>query len=230
MTHTLPLFPLHTVLYPGASIALHIFEERYRQLISQCLDQSSLFGIVLIRNGSEIDPNDAFFRQLRESGGVTPPEQSETTAVSVGTSARIAECHRFADGRFYLNAVGMQRFRVQTIIQKHPYLTARVEYLNDQEEPAMQALVSELHALYERFWKAAEVATGRSNQIEALPEDPIALSYTLAHRFNVDTRLKQHWLEADTRTRLRELTETIQAEVALLPGQRPDGSSSWSLN
>jgi Lon protease-like protein len=230
VTQNLPLFPLNTVLYPGASIALHIFEERYRQMISACLDQSTLFGIVLIRSGSEIDPNDPFFRQLRERSGITPPNSTETIPVSVGTSARIVECHRFADGRYYLNAVGVQRFRVQTLIQRQPYLQATVKILAEPSEPTLQSLASDLHTLYKRFWKVAEAAIGQRQTVEALPEEPIELSYALANLLNVDSQLKQRWLEADTRTRLGELTEAIQSELALLPGQRSDGSSPWSLN
>ncbi|MDZ4717987.1 MAG: LON peptidase substrate-binding domain-containing protein [Roseiflexaceae bacterium] len=230
MTQNLPLFPLHTVLYPGTPIALHIFEERYRQMIGWCLDQSAPFGVVLIRNGSEVDPNDASVRQLRERSGITPPGNTETTSVAIGSSARIVDCHRFDDGRYYLNAIGLQRFRVQTITQQRPYLIATVQILADQAEPALRSLASDLHDLYRRFWKVAEVATGQRQVIEALPEEPTELSYTLAHLLNVDPRLKQRWLEADTRTRLRELTEAIRSELALLPGQRSDGSSPWSLN
>ena len=57
MTYKLPLFPLQTVLFPGAPILLHIFEERYRLMIGRCLEQNSPFGVVLIRQGTEVDPD-----------------------------------------------------------------------------------------------------------------------------------------------------------------------------
>ncbi len=54
----LPLFPLNTVVFPGMPIPLHIFEERYKEMITACVDDQIPFGIVLIRQGSaEKDPN-----------------------------------------------------------------------------------------------------------------------------------------------------------------------------
>ena len=50
---TLPLFPLNTVLFPGIPVHLHIFEERYKEMISQCLEARVPFGVVLIKSGPE---------------------------------------------------------------------------------------------------------------------------------------------------------------------------------
>jgi len=66
----LPLFPLNTVLFPGATLPLHVFEERYKQMINQCLESRSPFGVLLIRSGNEVG---------------TPTEPFE-----VGTTASIA--------------------------------------------------------------------------------------------------------------------------------------------
>ena len=50
----IPLFPLHTVLFPHASLHLNVFEERYHQMLRYCLEYDQPFGIVLIRSGSEV--------------------------------------------------------------------------------------------------------------------------------------------------------------------------------
>jgi Lon protease-like protein len=50
----LPLFPLNTVLFPGTILPLHVFEERYKQMIGACLEENSRFGVVLIRSGEEV--------------------------------------------------------------------------------------------------------------------------------------------------------------------------------
>src|SRR5262249_9792849 len=71
MTLKLPIFPLNTVLFPGASIQLHIFEERYRLMIGRCLEQSSPFGVALIRSGSEVSPDDPWVRRQLELGEAT---------------------------------------------------------------------------------------------------------------------------------------------------------------
>src|SRR6476619_884288 len=51
----IPLFPLHTVLCPGIVLPLHIFEDRYRALTRHCLDTGAPFGVVLIRDGHEVE-------------------------------------------------------------------------------------------------------------------------------------------------------------------------------
>jgi uncharacterized protein len=224
MTTKLPLFPLNTVLYPSAPIALHIFEERYRLMIGRCVEQSSSFGVVLIRSGSEVDPRDPYFRQLIEPQGDGEPEAaSETIPYSTGTAVRITECHRLEDGRYYLNAVGLRRFRVQYIAQQEPYLIASVAYLPEQTTPDLPAIAAALRDLYAHYWQSVAVVTGEQYEVDALPDDPVELSYALAHRLRVPMQRKQRWLEADAATRLREIRDAIRGELALIPGARPGG-------
>src|SRR5689334_2525159 len=108
MTQKLPIFPLNTVLFPGAPIQLHIFEERYRLMIGRCLEQSSPFGVALLRSGSEVSPDDRWVRRQlelaesfdereigalkRELGGEAVPHPVGTTAqISVGESVRLSD-------------------------------------------------------------------------------------------------------------------------------------------
>ena len=77
----LPLFPLHSVLFPGVALPLHIFEERYRQMVARCVDRGEPFGVVLIRDG-------------REVGGGT------LSLADVGTTAIIRRAGRYADGNW----------------------------------------------------------------------------------------------------------------------------------
>jgi Lon protease-like protein len=230
MTFKLPLFPLNTVLFPGAPLLLHIFEERYRQMIARCLEQSSTFGVVLIRSGSEVDPNDPFVRRLlgREVGDDIEQPRSETTAASVGTTVRINESHQLEDGRYHLTTVGVRRFRIQYIVQQQPTMTASVAFLPEQTVPELPAMAAELHELYRRYWQSIEVTTGQRYDAEALPDDPVELSYLLAHRLRVDTERKQSWLEADAATRLRELRAALQGELALMRGGNPGGARSMN--
>lgn len=114
----LPLFPLHAVLAPGIALPLHVFEERYRVMVRRCLDASAPFGVVLIRQGSEVAP----------AGG----DPAELAIASVGTFAEIREASRYADGRWSLLVVGAGRFRVLSVdSQAEPYLVAEVERLDD---------------------------------------------------------------------------------------------------
>ena len=113
----IPLFPLHTVLAPGIALPLHVFEERYRIMVKRCLDEPSPFGVVLIREGSEV---------LRTS-------TTQLSIAGVGTFAEIREASRYADGRFDLLAVGTSRFVVREVrTDVEPYLVADVDPYPDQ--------------------------------------------------------------------------------------------------
>lgn len=114
----IPLFPLHAVLTPGLALPLHVFERRYRVMVRHCLDTSSPFGIVLIREGREVAPRD--------------DEQAELAIAAVGTFAEIREASRYSDGRWDLLAVGAGRFAIESVhTELEPYLVADVRQLDD---------------------------------------------------------------------------------------------------
>jgi uncharacterized protein len=113
-----PLFPLHTVLAPGIALPLHVFEERYRVMVRRCLDASQPFGVVLIREGSEVAP--------------VAGEAAELAIAGVGTFAEIREANRHADGRWDLLVVGTGRFSVREVdADEAPYLVAEVDPEDD---------------------------------------------------------------------------------------------------
>lgn len=212
MIRQLPLFPLGAMLFPGATMSLHIFEERYRLMIRRCLEQGSPFGVVLIRQGDEVSEGRV---------GARPAEPYD-----VGTIAQISANVKLEDGRYLLTAVGESRFRTQYILQHTPYLIASVVELADEADAAAGRAADELRATYARYWQAVAVATGVPAQPDDLPDDPVALSYHLADRIQIPYARKQHWLEADLHTRLREITSDLRAELSLLPsGRRGDGGS-----
>ena len=93
-TGRLRLFPLNTVLFPGAVLNLHVFEPRYRQMIAECLAGNEAFGVVLIREGQEAgDP--------------------EVTPHDIGTTAEIDDVTPLPAGRYYISTVGRRRFRIE---------------------------------------------------------------------------------------------------------------------
>ena len=230
----LPLFPVHTVLFPGAPISLHIFEERYRLMIGQCLEQQQPFGIVLLRSGSEVNPDDPFIRSLRRQIGIDDDILREAVVpFEVGTIARITESQRFDDGRYLLIAQGQRRFRVQYIMQHEPYIVASVAQLSEDTTNLSPALLSELHRTYDQYWTTIERVTGRTYERDDLPVDAVELSYWLAHRLHVDNQRKQRWLECDVATRIREITGMLQVELAMLPRSGPNRYTDlwpWSWN
>ena len=105
MAVRLPLFPLNTVLFPHMPAGLHIFEERYREMIRDCQEQRTSFGVVGIREGVEV-------------GRAAFP-------FSVGTLAQIHELEALDDGRFNLVVAGASRFRVESLSLDRAYLVGR---------------------------------------------------------------------------------------------------------
>ncbi|MCU0495069.1 MAG: LON peptidase substrate-binding domain-containing protein [Chloroflexaceae bacterium] len=208
------MFPLNTVLLPGAPLTLHIFEERYRLMIGRCLEQNTPFGVVLIREGDEV-----------EEGRI-----GARAAVSheIGTLAHINGSRQLDDGRYLISAVGQRRFRLQYVLQRTPYLTASVALLPEESVADVVEQAKELRTLYERFGQAIVAATGVQAEIEDLPPDIVTMSYHLAHRLDVTNEMKQRWLEADVATRLREISALLRSELALLPQNlRTRSTDSW---
>lgn len=209
MTQKLPLFPLNTVLFPGAPLTLHIFEERYRLMISRCLEQQTPFGVVLIRDGAEVGQN------------ALPYE--------IGTIAQITRHVRLDDGRYYLTVIGQRRFRIQYTLQRMPYIIASVAMLPEDSSTTIISMAQELRATYDQYWQSMTAATGSQNQAEGLSKDLIEMTYQLAHRLQVSNEQKQHWLETDIATRIREIIQALRAEMVLLPRPGTGGSASaWS--
>ncbi|HEX6289817.1 MAG TPA: LON peptidase substrate-binding domain-containing protein [Herpetosiphonaceae bacterium] len=215
MEQLLALFPLNVVLFPGAILPLHIFEPRYRQMISRCIQLKQPFGVVLIREGEEV------------GGPVAEP-------YTVGTTAAIQNVLRFPDGRMLLSAQGERRFRILQIIQDDPYLVASVEMLEDEIPPDAPELAAQVRELYLKHRDAVTHATGVTQPLEELPDDPVALSYLLSDQFRVVNYSKQQLLEADVEERLGAIAEAFDRELRFLPQppQMPARTSDgpWTLN
>src|SRR5947209_19069395 len=95
MAVEIPVFPLGVVLFPHMPLGLHIFEERYRQMMRDCHEAGTSFGVVAIREGREVGE------------GALPYE--------VGTLAQIRESEKLPDGRYNLRVEGASRFRVERL-------------------------------------------------------------------------------------------------------------------
>ena len=182
----LRLFPLNTVLFPGAVLSLHIFEPRYRQLIAECLEKGEAFGVCLIREGDEAGDLE-----------VMPHE--------VGTSAEISVMRPLEGGRCYISTVGRRRFRVERIIGREPYLLAEVEYLADDAPLDTAAVESSLAQISEVFGEYLRLLVEFYGTLmdTTLPEDPEKASYLIGDALQVADAMKQRLLEvASTQERL----------------------------
>jgi Lon protease-like protein len=203
MSESLPLFPLGTVLYPGVLLPLHIFEERYRQLVRDLLDgpEPRRFGVVAIRKG-------------RETGADGVEELYE-----IGCTATLRQVRKHADGRFELVAVGTQRFRLAGLDDSQPYPHGEVDLLGeDTGEEAAAGLAAQA---VQREFRAYLDALGRQAGIQAsspdLPDDPVALSYLVAASMMISLGDRQVLLaEPDALGRLTTERAFLSRETAML--------------
>jgi len=203
-TQQLPLFPLSTVLFPGLLLPLHVFEERYRRLVSDHLvpadPQERRFGVVAIGEGTETGTDGV--RSLHE----------------VGCVARVRELEHHDDGTSDLVTVGAERFRVHEVDESGPYLTAAVEMLDEPDGDEAAVLASATGSLFARYRTTLLSAQGRSSPTAPeLPDDPVTLSYLVAAATVLFVGEKQQLLEApDAASRLRLELEVLRQEVAVL--------------
>ena len=173
----LPLFPLNTVLFPGASVPLHIFEDRYKQMIGRCLAQKSPFGICLIKSGEEMGgPADTF---------------------PVGTTAQITAAQELEDGRLNIICLGGQRFRLLTQLAREPYLLAEVEILQTHVEtdPVTLELAHTAGLLFADYLRLYLAISNQWARAVEMPSEPDRLADHIASRIAVDHRTKQGLLE-----------------------------------
>ena len=174
----IPLFPLSTVLFPGGTIPLQIFEDRYHSMVQDCLDTDSKFGIVLIKEGQEV-------------GGNAVPHK-------VGTLARITKIRKLPQNRLYLTAVGETRFNIIELIQDKAYLEGLVEIHNPPpaEDIEEQSLKEARTAAFRHLKAIVSMNGGWVKKAQTpLPTDPDQLSFFLAQLIEGSNKVRQTILE-----------------------------------
>lgn len=211
----LPLFPLHLVLFPGRPLPLHVFEQRYRTMLDDCLAGDRRFGVVAIKAG------------LAEDGCAEIFE--------VGTVAEIESVTPLADGRSDIITRGVQRFRVGELLPGTPYLKARVTLLEERcagpDDRAHAAQLRELLVPYLADLGAPDELLAR------LPSEPNELTYLAAGVLQTEVPEQQRLLELDaTSTRLEATLQMLRREANLMRhfgtvgALRPPGPNGAQLN
>ena len=173
----LPMFPLGTVLLPGAVLPLHVFEPRYREMTRVCLDGDREFGVVLIERGSEVGGGDV--RSM------------------VGCVAKIIEAEELSDGRFALVAVGTRRIRVVEWLADDPYPLADVEDWPDPHEPDLD-VAPLVAALRRSLALAAEAGLNVAPATTEISDNPSEATYEISALTPVGPFDQQQLLAAAT--------------------------------
>jgi len=194
-----PLFPLNTVLFPGMHLPLHIFEERYKELVADCVPADRPFVIALIESGPEV-------------GGMARP-------CSVGTAAVIRDLERLPAGRFNLTAVGQERMRILDLKMSRPYLMGLVEpaRASGASSPAARQSAGLLWPWLVRYVKELSRVVQTSIPLPPEAPDPLTVAYLAPVFLNVPTQERQELLETDDVAELLERERyLLRREIALL--------------
>jgi uncharacterized protein len=197
----IPLFPLGTVLFPGAPLALHIFEARYRTLMADLFAlpiEERRFGVITIRSGREVGIDGV--KALHD----------------VGCVAVITAVQQASDGTYDLEAVGSARFRVISLDSDLPYLRGSVEWL---PEPAGEvgSLAEIVMQRYVDYRNALGGLRGITFEAPELPTDARLLSYLVAATVIAEAPDRQQFLaEYDAAGRLAAEARWLALEAILL--------------
>lgn len=203
----LPLFPLHTVLFPGGSLPLRIFEVRYLDMIGTCYRAGQPFGVVCLSEGGETR------RRASGSGPVGGEPAGDGFAreafFSIGTLARITKFERPQPGLMMIACIGSQRFRITRSEQlKHGLWVADVELLADDAEVPVPDDLSYARDALQAVVREIDQAIGQSG------EDTFAAPLLKPFRWEDCGWLANRWcellpLESDTKQRLMSLDSPV---------------------
>jgi Lon protease-like protein len=202
----LPMFPLGTALLPHAPLPLHVFEQRYRALVRDCLAGDRRFGVALIERGSEVGGGDTRF--------------------GVACVARIARADELPDGRWMLVAEGVEKVDVLEWLEDAPYPRARVEAV--VEPPWTDACDGAFGSAFDSFRRVVSIATELGADIDPgvldLTGDPPTDAWLLAGRAPVGPLDRHALLTApNPEARLRLLGELLDDLHAVLAARLHGG-------
>lgn len=185
-----PLFPLHTVLFPGGPLALRVFEPRYLDMVSECLRNEQPFGVCLIQSG-------------REAGEAASLHRT-------GTFARIVDWQRGDDGLLAISALGEQRFQVQDMrVERDQLLRGTFQPLTPEPPAPLPAECGYMTQMLDQLFEhAADVYA----DLPKHPDDASWVGYRLAEVLSLPLVRRQTFLELeDPLLRLAQLDQILRA-------------------
>jgi uncharacterized protein len=199
----LPIFPLDLVLLPGAPLPLHIFEPRYKEMISECLAQKKPFGIV---------------------------RASDEGVAGVACTAEIVSVtKKYDDGRMDILTRGVERFEVVEVNEERAFLRAEISLVRDEDDNdddndaagrPEQPLIEQAVRLH------AEIIKIAGAELSEPDETATNLSFLLAGSLPLDLDFKQNLLTTLSET--KRLEAVVSYLEAVLPGLRRASKARWN--
>lgn len=185
----IPIFPLHSVLFPEGPLPLKIFEPRYTDMISQCLKSNTDFGICLIREGEEV-------------GSVASTHE-------VGTLAKIIDWHMRQDGILGVVVQGQKRFRiVDHSVSKNQLLYADVEFIENETQTKVP---SEYFQLIDLLQSQLVDSSAPYDNKENNFSDATWVGFRLAELLPLRLSQKQYFLQLnEPLLRLERINDVLQ--------------------
>jgi len=196
---TLPMFPLNAVLFPGVSVPLSVFEDRYRALVHHLMriddPAERVFGSVGIREGYEVG------------------EHGSQSLYRVGVRLQLTEVESNPDGTFEVVAVGQERIQLDRLDTSGPFPVGHVDERPDPEASVSESILERARIAFTAY--RAALADIRADPYSGtLPRDPTYLSWTLAAVAPLPMPERQALLEAeDAGVRLVMVTDLLRAEL-----------------
>lgn len=197
------MFPLNTVLFPGVSVPLHVFEDRYRALVHRLLTVEDptrrLFGSVAIREGYEVG------------------EHGAQSLHRVGCLLQLTDAVRHDNGSFDIVAVGRGRIRLDGIDGSGAFLEGAVERLDDGEGTVREETVQDALEMFESYRRTVSEVSDADVLVGELPHDPTYLSWSLAATCLLTMSERQSLLEAPSAAvRLAMVTGMLSREISAM--------------
>lgn len=166
-TERIPLFPLAIVLLPQSQVPLHIFEERYKRMVDECLENETFFGVNFIE---------------------------DSKLHSIGCTARVAEIvKRYPDGQLDIITEGIKRYQIVSVDNSDPndLLYAQVKWITDRDEPRDTELAGEAITLFNELCEVAYNGTIDSLDISEWVQDDRLPSFAIAQKSGLEADQRQ---------------------------------------
>lgn len=185
IVRTLPIFPLPIVIFPGHFVPLHIFEFKYRAMISDVLQSDKCFGIL------RIDP---------QTGRLA----------TTGCMIEILEVDPLEDGRMNIEGVGRKRYELLKVVSDAPYLIAEVRLLQEIEpEPQAIPVAEEVKQVLQEVFRLSGKLNPKNRlfHLQELPQEPESLAFFIPATLYASSEDQQRILEMDS------TLERLQSEL-----------------